>query len=119
MLGAVVPRRGEAPKRNPLFPARLFGIMATWREGDVIEATVNNAFTQGCERVFLVDKRARTTVSSGRAAAEAKIARVYHTDYYFDKIRVAEVNRIVNAVSSEVARDDRCTRRTVTPGSTG
>ena len=47
-------------RRNPAWPDvlddfRLFAIIGTWMEADVIEATVRNAFTQGCERVFLVD----------------------------------------------------------------
>jgi hypothetical protein len=34
---------------------KLFAVVGAWMEEDVIEATVRNAFTQGCERVFLVD----------------------------------------------------------------
>jgi hypothetical protein len=99
--------RAEAnpPNPDPVLPVRLFGIVATWYEGDVIEATVNNAFAQGCERVFIVDNESPDDTVERAAAAGAEIARVYHTDYYTDKIRLAEVNGVINAVSSEVSTD--------------
>lgn len=92
-------------KPDPSLPVRLFGIVATWCEGDVIEATVHNAFAQGCERVFIVDNASPDDTVERAAAVGAEIARVYHTDYYSDKVRLAEVNGVVNAVSSEVAAD--------------
>src|SRR5437016_839833 len=35
-------------KPDPALPVRLFAIVATWCEEDIIEATVHNALTQGC-----------------------------------------------------------------------
>ena len=40
---------------DPLEQFRLFAIMGTWMEADVVAANVSNALTQGCERVYLVD----------------------------------------------------------------
>jgi len=45
----------QPPRPEPLGAFRLFGLVTAWMEGDVIAATVANAFNQGCERVFLLD----------------------------------------------------------------
>jgi hypothetical protein len=92
-------------KPEPLLPVRLFGIVGTWCEGDVIEATVHNAFAQGCERVFIVDNESPDDTLECAAAAGAEIARVYHTDYYDESRRLAEMNDVINAVSSELGAD--------------
>ena len=105
-----VGRRWSRPVENPqkpspLLPVRLFAIVATWCEGDVIEATVHNAFAQGCERVFIVDNESPDDTVKRAEAAGAEIARVYHTDYYDESRRIAEVNGVINAVSSAVGAD--------------
>lgn len=93
------------PEPDPLRPVRLFGIVGTWCEADVIEATVHNAFEQGCERVFIVDNESRDDTLERAAAAGAEIASVYHTDYYEESRRLAEMSGVISAVSSEVAAD--------------
>ena len=40
---------------NPLDDFGFYAIVGTWMEADVIADTVANAFTQGVDRVFLVD----------------------------------------------------------------
>ncbi len=100
---AVVPRRGESSQAGPALPVRLFGIVATWLEGDVIEATVHNAFAQGCEQVFIVDNESPDDPVERALAAGAEIARVYQTDYYDEGRRLAEVSGVINALSSQVA----------------
>jgi hypothetical protein len=90
---------------DPALPVRLFGIVAAWFEGDIIEAQVSNAFAQGCERVFIVDNQSPDDTVERAAAAGAEIASVYCTDYYDEMRRAAEVMGVINAVSSEVAAD--------------
>ena len=92
-------------KPDPLLPVRLFGIVGTWCEEDVIEATVHNAFAQGCQRVFIVDNASTDETIERAAGAGAEIARVYHTEYYDENRRLAEMNGVINAVSSELAAD--------------
>jgi hypothetical protein len=93
------------PKPDPLLPVRFFGIVATWCEEDIIEATVHNAFTQGCERVLIVDNGSPDDTVKRAAAAGAEIARIYHTDYYDENRRIAEMNDVINAVSSAANAD--------------
>ena len=90
---------------DPLHPVRLFGIVGTWCEADVIEATVHNAFAQGCERVFIIDNESPDDTVERAAAAGAEIASVYHTDYYEESRRLAEMTGVISAVSSKVAAD--------------
>jgi hypothetical protein len=99
--------RAEAnPARpDPSLPVRLFAIVGTWCEEDVIEATVHNAFAQGCERVFIVDNASPDDTLKRAVAAGAEIARVYPTDYYDESRRLAEMNGVINAVSSELDAD--------------
>ena len=88
-------------KPDPARPVRLFGLVATWCEEDVIEATVHNALMQGCERVFIIDNESPDDTVKRAAAAGAEIACVYHTDYYEESRRLAEMSGVINAVSSE------------------
>ena len=93
-------RAAANPARpDPALPVRLFGIVATWCEEDVIEATVHNALTQGCERVFIVDNESPDDTLKRAATAGAEIARVYHTDYYDESRRLAEVSGVIESVS--------------------
>jgi Glycosyl transferase family 2 len=90
---------------DPALPVRLFGIVGTWFEGDVIEATVSNALAQGCERVFIVDNQSPDDTVERAAGVGAEVARVYSTDYFDVRRQYAEVMSVINAVSSEVAAD--------------
>ena len=99
-------RAAANPARpDPALPVRLFGIVATWCEEDVIEATVHNALTQGCERVFIVDNESPDDTLKRAATAGAEIARVYHTDYYDESRRLAEVSGVIESVSAETGAD--------------
>ena len=90
---------------DPALPVRLFGIVPTWFEGDIIEATVHNDFAQGCERVFIVDNQSPDDTVERAVAAGAEIASIYHTDFNDMDRRQAEVRAVINSVSPEVAAD--------------
>ena len=67
---------------NPLRPAclarfRLFAVLGTWMEADIVEATVANARAQGCERVYVVDNGSSDeTVEAARSAGAILGARL-------------------------------------------
>jgi Glycosyl transferase family 2 len=90
---------------DPALPVRLFGIVTTWCEADVIEATVQNAFAQGCERVFIVDNQSPDDTVKRAEAAGAEIACVYYTDFNDMARRAAEVRNVIDSVSPKITAD--------------
>jgi len=93
----------EPPRCEPLAAFRLFAIVATWMEADVVQATVKNALTQGCERVYLVDNDSPDDTVAEARAAGAILARSFTTESYDETLRL----RIMNEVVAEVSAGER------------
>jgi hypothetical protein len=93
----------EAPA--PVSDAKLFAIVGAWMEEDVIAATVTNAFTQGCERVYLVDNDSTDGTRREAEDAGATVAEVFATDDYDEQLRLDIMNRVVREVSSAEPTD--------------
>jgi hypothetical protein len=89
----------ESPR--PLDSFRLFAIIGAWMEADVIGATVANAFTQGCERVYLVDNDSPDDTVSEAVAAGAELARSFSCESYDEVLRLEIMNDVVQRVSQE------------------
>jgi len=90
------------PRRpRPLDDFRLFAILGTWTEEDVVAATVANAFAQGCERVFLVDNDSADGTVREAVAAGAELAEVFSTTRYDEELRMRLMNDVVRRVSHE------------------
>jgi hypothetical protein len=97
----------ETPARpTPSTDVRLFAVLGTWLEADVVGATVLNAFTQGCERVFLIDNDSPDDTVAEALAAGAELARSYATDHYDESVRMTLMNQTVAEVSSGVHHTD-------------
>jgi hypothetical protein len=95
----------ENPAEAECLPSfRLFAVLDTWMEEDVVAATVANCFLQGCEAVYLVDNDSPDRTVETAVQAGAVVARVYPTER-FDKVEkmkqmhdvVEEVSRAANA----------------------
>lgn len=89
---------------NPLAPkvlprCRLFGIIGTWMEEDIIAATIQNALTQGCERVYLVDNDSSDDTVAHACAQGAILARTFRTERYDDTLRLHHMNDVMCEVS--------------------
>ena len=68
---------------------RMFAVLGTWIEADVVAANIRNARTQGCERVYLVDNGS-TDGTVGIALAEGAIlARSFTTERYDENVGCA------------------------------
>ncbi len=80
---------------------RLFGILCTWMEADVVFATVKNAFVQGCERVLLLDNDSPDETISEALRGGAELAGVFHTDAHDDPGRVGRMNDLAAQASLE------------------
>jgi Glycosyl transferase family 2 len=98
------------PRPNPASPDvldefRFFAIVGAWMEEDVIEATVRNAFTQGCERVFLVDNDSLDGTVETAIAAGAELAESFTTASHDEHLRIRLMNEAVWRISTAEAVD--------------
>ena len=87
------------PSPDPVNEFRLFAIIGAWMEQDVIAATVANAFTQGCDRVLLVDNESPDHTVREAIRAGAELAESFHTEHYDEVVRLDIMNRVVHDVS--------------------
>jgi hypothetical protein len=101
------PRPGSRPvvcEANPAHPeilaeCRLFALLGTWMEQDVVEATVRNAFAQGVEAVYLVDNASTDATVARAVGAGATLAESFRTAVYEERIRNVLSNAVVARVS--------------------
>jgi hypothetical protein len=91
----------EPSQPAPLHDFRLFAIVGAWMEEDVIAATVANARTQGCERVYLVDNASPDETVREAVAAGAIHAATFWTPHYDEVLRLKIMNHVVHTVSAE------------------
>jgi GT2 family glycosyltransferase len=78
---------------------RMFAVLGTWMEADIVAATVRNATAQGCERVYVVDNGSTDETKVAAVEAGAVIARSYVTDRYDEDLRLCHMNDVVAEVS--------------------
>lgn len=90
---------------DPVDKASLFAVLGTYNEEDVIEATVANAFTQGVERVYLVDNASTDDTVARAVRAGAELAEVFRTTCIQESLRVLIMNSVVWRVSSKEASE--------------
>lgn len=83
----------------------LVGLIVTWKEADVIEATVRNAFAQGCERVLIVDNESPDDTVDQAVAAGAELATTFATDQHDEQVKIRTLNETVARVSADDGRD--------------
>jgi Glycosyl transferase family 2 len=76
-----------------------FGIVGTWMEEDIIEASVRNAFHQGCQKVFLVDNCSSDQTVKNALASGATLAHSYRTNSYDEPLRIALMNAVMEDVT--------------------
>ncbi len=86
----------EAPRTTRF---KLFAVLGTWMEGDVVAATIRNAFTQGCERVYIVDNDSPDDTVNVAVAEGALLAQSYQTERYDESLRLNLMNEVVRDVS--------------------
>jgi hypothetical protein len=86
-------------------PFRMFAITGTWMEADIIAATIHNARTQGCERVYLVDNGSPDDTVDVARREGAILARSFATDRHDEVLLRRHMNAVVTEVS-EAEGDD-------------
>ncbi len=87
------------PDPDRLDGFRLFAVLGTWMEADVVAACVANAMTQGCERVFLVDNDSPDDTVATAISAGAELARSFSTEHYDEGLRMRLMNEVVEQES--------------------
>ena len=92
------------PDPEPLTTTRLFAVVGTWMEEDIIEATVTNCFEQGCERVYVVDNGSVDHTVARARQAGATVASAFRTERYDEAERVREMQSVVDEVSAARGR---------------
>ena len=79
---------------------RLFAILATWMEADIVADSVRNALAQGCERVYLVDNGSADETVEVAVGQGAILARSFVTEHYDEQLRLNYMNAVVSEVSA-------------------
>lgn len=97
-------------RRNPATPEvldefKLFAVIGTWMEEDIIEATVRNAFTQGCDRVFITDNASSDATVETAIAAGAEVVESYMTARYDEYLRIRLMNDVAWRISNADGAD--------------
>lgn len=90
---------------EPLDEFAFFAVLGTWYEGDVVEATVRNAFRQGCTSVFLVDNASPDDTVARAVDAGATLSRTFVTDDYDEHLRMRLMHEVVDEVSAASEHD--------------
>jgi hypothetical protein len=88
---------GEHP--DPLPEFRLFAVLGTWMEADIVDACVRNAIEQGCEEVFLVDNDSPDDTVAIARRAGATLAASFSTPLYNEWMRIGIMNQVVQEIS--------------------
>jgi len=88
------------PDPDPVDGARLFAVLGSYEDEDVVEATVRNAFAQGVERVYLVDNASTDDTVARAVGAGAELVEVFATTGPQESIRNLLMNTAVWRVSS-------------------
>jgi glycosyltransferase involved in cell wall biosynthesis len=79
---------------------RLFAIVCAWMEADVIGATVANAFSQGCDRVYLIDNDSPDDTIAVAERAGATLYRKFSTARFEEELRFDLMNENVAEISA-------------------
>lgn len=98
-------QRSNPSSPDVLDKFRLFAILGVWMEQDVIEATVRNAFAQGCERVFIVDNNSPDGTVETAISAGAELADSFASTRHDEQLRIQLMNEAVWRISAADGAD--------------
>ncbi len=84
---------------DPISDVPLYAVLGTFNEADVIDATIENAFRQGVERVYLIDNASTDETVNRAVAAGAILAETYETPTYDESTRTLAMNWTVLRIS--------------------
>lgn len=85
---------------------RLYAMISTWHESDIVAAAVKNCFAEGCDRVYVLDNDSPDGTAHEAVKAGAILAQSYHTDYFQDVLRVTILNDIMSDITISEAHSE-------------
>jgi glycosyltransferase involved in cell wall biosynthesis len=74
---------------------RMFAVVKTWMDEDVIEATVMNALVQGAESVYVVDNGSSDDTVRCAESAGATAVEVHESEFFDGRLSQALMNAVV------------------------
>ena len=80
----------------PTAPVRLYALLGTWNEDDIVYATVRNAFEQGAQRVFVLDDESDDDTCSEAEAAGAEVLRFSNEGWYNVGTQMSRYRDVIN-----------------------
>lgn len=85
---------------RPIPDFRLFAILGTWMEEDIVEACVANAFEQGCEEVYLIDNGSTDDTVPRAVAAGAIPVGNFAGPFYDEHLRIHHMQSAAEYITS-------------------
>ena len=80
---------------------KLFAVISTWNDADIIRASIQNCYLNGCERVYILDNDSSDKTQQVAKFAGATDIISYPTKVYDDDLRIRYQNGIVQIVTEE------------------
>lgn len=85
---------------------RLYALIATWHDADIVAAAVKNCYAEGCDRVYVIDNDSPDGTAKAAVAAGAILAESYTTAYFQDVLRVRKMNAIIRDITESEKHDE-------------
>lgn len=78
---------------------KLYAISFVWNEDDIIAATVQNAFAQGCDKVFIIDNGSCDATIAEAVRAGARLACQVDSGYHEESLKYGAINTVISEVN--------------------
>jgi hypothetical protein len=96
--------RGPARSTHPT-GIPIFGLVCTWREEDIVYASVRHAFEQGVDRVYLIDNGSPDSTVDEAIAAGATHVLTFYTERFDEPLKYQFVNLEIERISQDSGFD--------------
>ncbi|MDR1125278.1 MAG: glycosyltransferase family 2 protein [Deltaproteobacteria bacterium] len=78
---------------------KLYAVTFVWNEDDIIEATVRNAFAQGCDKMFVIDNGSTDATVANAVKAGAEFAGKVDIGYHVERLKYETINSVIRQVN--------------------
>ena len=78
---------------------KLYAVLFVWNEDDIIEATVRNAFAQGCDKVFVIDNGRSHATAANAVKAGAQFAGEVDIGYHIEQLKYEAINSVISQIN--------------------